>query len=157
LRAVIQRVSNSSVIVEHKIVANIDAGLVILVGITDSDQPEDSEYLAKKTLNMRLFPYDLEETGFEQSAIEVGAQILVISQFTLYASTRKGRRPSFTEASSSVNAEPLFENLVFEFRKSGLDVHTGVFGAYMRVQLENSGPTTIVLDTADRHAPRHKS
>jgi D-tyrosyl-tRNA(Tyr) deacylase len=130
---------------------------VILVGITDSDQPEDSEYLAKKTLNMRLFPYDLEETGFEQSAIEVGAQILVISQFTLYASTRKGRRPSFTEASSSVNAEPLFENLVFEFRKSGLDVHTGVFGAYMRVQLENSGPTTIVLDTADRHAPRHKS
>ena len=129
----------------------------MFVGITDTDQPEDSEYLAKKTLNMRLFPHDLEETGFEQSAIEVGAQILVISQFTLYATTRKGRRPSFTQASSSANAEPLFENLVFEFRKSGLAVHTGIFGAYMRVQLENSGPTTIVLDSADRRSPRHKS
>ena len=157
MRAVIQRVSNSSVIVEDKIVANIDAGLVVFVGITDSDQPKDSEYLAQKTLNMRLFPPDLEETGFEKSAIEVGAQILVVSQFTLYASTRKGRRPSFTEASSSVNAEPLFKNLVAVFRKSGLDVHTGVFGAYMRVQLENSGPTTIMLDTADRRAPRHNS
>ena len=155
MRAVIQRVSSARVSVGGEAIGAIGVGLLVLLGVGRDDSPDDTAYIVDKITNLRIFPDA--DGRFDRSVLDVSRALLVVSQFTLYASTRKGRRPSFTEASSSVNAKPLFENLVSAFRKSGLDVHTGVFGAYMRVQIENSGPTTIILDTADRRAPRHKS
>lgn len=132
----------------------IGAGLAILVGITGKDGPPEVTYLAEKVLNMRLFPLPGEMTGFERSALEVGAEVLLVSQFTLYASTRKGRRPGFSDAAPGEIASPLFESVVAEFRKSGLKVATGVFGAHMHLRLENDGPVTIVLDSDERFQPR---
>ena len=132
-------------------------GLVILVGITHDDGPDDIRYIADKSLNMRLFPVEGEEHGFDRSALEVAAGILLVSQFTLHASTRKGRRPSFTAAAPADVSGPIFEQVVDRFRQSGLAVETGVFGAYMDVELVNDGPVTILLDSADRHTPRRQA
>jgi D-tyrosyl-tRNA(Tyr) deacylase len=154
MRAVIQRVNSASVSVDGGRRGAITTGLVVLVGITQNDGPDEAAYLAEKVLNMRLFPPAATDTGFELSALDVKAGILLVSQFTLYASTRKGRRPSFTAAAPGDIAEPLFERVVTEFRKSGLQVETGVFGAHMHVELENDGPVTIVLDSDERFAPR---
>lgn len=154
MRAVIQRVNSASVSVEGSAKGAIAAGLAILVGITQADGPQEATYLADKVLNMRLFPPAGSDTGFELSALDVKASVLLVSQFTLYASTRKGRRPGFTDAAPGDVAGPLFERVVAEFRKSGLQVETGVFGAHMHVALENDGPVTIVLDTDERLTPR---
>ena len=125
------------------------------MGVSQSDTDEDIEYLANKTVNMRLFPDPSNAArGFELSATEVGADILLVSQFTLYASTRKGRRPGFTDAAPPDVAEPLFEKVVHAFRQTGLRVETGEFGASMSLELTNEGPVTIALDTADRSKPR---
>ncbi len=125
------------------------------MGVSQSDTDEDIEYLANKTVNMRLFPDPSNAArGFELSATEVGADILLVSQFTLYASTRKGRRPGFTDAAPPDIAEPLFEKVVHAFRQTGLRVETGEFGASMSLELTNEGPVTIALDTADRSKPR---
>ena len=125
------------------------------MGVSQSDTDEDIEYLANKTVNMRLFPDPSNAArGFELSATEVGADILLVSQFTLYASTRKGRRPGFTDAAPPDVAEPLFERVVHAFRQTGLRVETGEFGASMSLELTNEGPVTITLDTADRSKPR---
>ena len=125
------------------------------MGVSQSDTDEDIEYLANKTVNMRLFPDPSNAArGFELSATEVGAEILLVSQFTLYASTRKGRRPGFTDAAPPDVAEPLFERVVHAFRQTGLRVETGEFGASMSLELTNEGPVTIALDTADRGKPR---
>ena len=125
------------------------------MGVSQSDTDEDIEYLANKTVNMRLFPDPSNAArGFELSATEVGAEILLVSQFTLYASTRKGRRPGFTDAAPPDVAEPLFERVVHAFRQTGLRVETGEFGASMSLELTNEGPVTIALDTADRSKPR---
>ena len=155
MRAVIQRVSNAEVRVGKRTTGSIGRGLVVLVGVSQSDTDEDIEYLANKTVNMRLFPDPSNAArGFELSATEVGAGILLVSQFTLYASTRKGRRPGFTDAAPPDVAEPLFEKVVHAFRQTGLRVETGEFGASMSLELTNEGPVTIALDTADRSKPR---
>ena len=125
------------------------------MGVSQSDTDEDIEYLANKTVNMRLFPDPSNAArGFELAATEIGADILLVSQFTLYASTRKGRRPGFTDAAPPDMAEPLFERVVHAFRQTGLRVETGEFGASMSLELTNEGPVTIALDTADRSKPR---
>jgi D-tyrosyl-tRNA(Tyr) deacylase len=154
MRAVIQRVNSASVTVDRVRAGAIGPGLVILVGVTGRDGPEEAAYLAEKVLNLRLFPPAGSNTGFELSALDVKAAVLLVSQFTLYASTRKGRRPSFTDAAPAADASPLFERVVAEFNKSGLEVQTGTFGAHMHLQLENDGPVTIVLDSDERFAPR---
>ena len=155
MRAVIQRVSSAAVRVGSRTTGSIDRGLLILVGVSPDDTDEDIAYLANKTVNMRLFP-DPENAarGFELSASEIQADLLLVSQFTLYASTRKGRRPGFTEAAHPDIAEPLFEKVVDAFRQTGLKVETGEFGAMMSLELTNEGPVTIMLDTDDRSKPR---
>jgi D-tyrosyl-tRNA(Tyr) deacylase len=156
LRAVIQRVNGASVTVDGSRTSRIGPGLVVLVGITARDGAAEAAYLVEKVLNMRLFPPAGSDTGFELSALDANASVLLVSQFTLYASTRKGRRPSFTDAAPAAVAAPLFEHVVAEFRRSGLTVETGTFGAHMHLQLENDGPVTIVLDSDERFTPRGK-
>lgn len=154
MRAVIQRVNHASVRVDGQTVGRIGRGLLILVGVTHADTDEDIAYLAEKCVNMRIFPAEGEDRGFEKSSLEIGGGILLISQFTLYATTRKGRRPGFADAAPAEFSEPVFNRVVEAFRKTGLTVEKGVFGAMMQVDLENAGPATIVLDTADRKRPR---
>lgn len=125
------------------------------MGVSPEDTDQDIEYLANKTVNMRLFPDPSNAArGFELSASEIEADLLLVSQFTLYASTRKGRRPGFTEAAHPDIAGPLFERVVDAFRQTGLKVETGEFGAMMSLELTNEGPVTIMLDTDDRSNPR---
>ena len=160
MRAVIQRVTHAAVRVDDRTVAETGPGLAILVGIARDDDQVDIDYLAEKTLNLRIFPPEGpegEDGGFERSAREVRADILLVSQFTLYATTRKGRRPGFTDAAPADVSGPMFERVADAFRASGLRVETGVFGAYMLVALENAGPATIILDTADRRTPRRQA
>lgn len=155
MRAVIQRVSSAAVRVGDRTTGSIGRGLLVLVGVSPADTDEDIAYLANKTVNMRLFP-DPENAarGFELSASEIEADLLLVSQFTLYASTRKGRRPGFTEAAHPDIAAPLFDRVVDAFRQTGLKVETGEFGAMMSLELTNEGPVTIMLDTDDRSKPR---
>ena len=157
MRAVIQRVNRSSVTVENSVIGEIGRGLCLLIGITHDDSDDDLKYIVEKTLNMRIFPPDSPQpgdSGFDRSVLDVGGGILLISQFTLYASTRKGRRPGFTDAARPEMAGPMFDRVVEAFRFSGLQVETGEFGASMNVDIENAGPVTIVLDSADRNTPR---
>jgi D-tyrosyl-tRNA(Tyr) deacylase len=154
MRAVIQRVNRASVTVENEITGSIDRGLCLLIGITHEDTADDLKYIVDKTLNMRIFPDPTGDSGFDESVQDIGGGLLLISQFTLYAATRKGRRPGFTAAARPEMAGPMFEQLVDAFRFSGLRVQTGVFGAMMNVEIENAGPVTIILDSADRNAPR---
>ena len=130
----------------------IGPGLVVLVGICRDDVEQDADYVVTKTLNLRVFAD--EDGRFDLSAGDVGADLLVISQFTLYADTRKGRRPSFTNAAPPDQAQPLFQLALARFRDSGLRVETGRFQAHMLVSIQNDGPVTILLDSADRRRPR---
>lgn len=155
MRAVIQRVNRASVSVSGEITGSIDRGLCLLVGITHDDTADDLNYIVDKTLNMRIFPEESGDSGFDQSVIDIEGGLLLVSQFTLYASTRKGRRPGFTDAARPEQAEPMFNELVDAFRlNSGLRVQTGVFGASMNVEIENAGPVTIILDSEERNTPR---
>ena len=152
MRALIQRVARASAAVEGEQVGAIGPGLVVLLGIGQRDNEEDAAYLADKIVNLRIFPDD--QSRFDRSALETGADLLVVSQFTLYASTRKGRRPSFVEAAAPEEAEPLFQKAVELFRSSGLTVETGRFQQHMLVEIHNDGPVTLMLDSEDRHQPR---
>ncbi|MDA1258362.1 MAG: D-aminoacyl-tRNA deacylase [Chloroflexi bacterium] len=154
MRAVVQRVSHASVTVSGEVTGSTRTGLVILVGVTHEDGPEDVRYLRDKIANLRIFPAENDDVGFERSALDIGADILLVSQFTLYANTRKGRRPGFTEAAPGEISQPLFDELVTAFRETGLRVETGVFGAKMLVELANDGPATFILDSADHNTPR---
>ena len=155
MRAVIQRVNRASVTVSGEITGSIERGLCLLIGITHEDTADDMKYIVDKTLNMRIFPEESGDSGFDQSVIDIEGGLLLISQFTLYASTRKGRRPGFTDAARPEQAEPMFKELVDSFRmNSGLNVQTGVFGASMNVEIENAGPVTIILDSEERNTPR---
>lgn len=154
MRAVIQRVNHASVTVDGQVTGKIGEGLLVLVGVTHADTQEDTRYLVDKCSNMRLFPPEGEIRGFERSVLDIGGSVLLVSQFTLYASTRKGRRPGFTAAAPPEISQPVFNQVVEAFRATGLRVETGVFGATMLVSLENSGPATIVLDTVERTLPR---
>jgi len=141
VRAVVQRVSEASVTVDGDVVGRLNGpGLVVLVGVTHSDTPEQARKLAAKIHDLRIL-------DGERSAADAAAPLLVISQFTLYADTAKGRRPSWSAAAPGSVAEPLVNELVEELRKRGATVETGRFGAHMQVHLVNDGPVTLVLDT----------
>jgi|SRR5215510_2401889 len=145
MRAVLQRVIKGNVYISGRLTGSINAGLVILFGVGANDTGADVELLAKKIVNLRIFA---DSAGkFNLSALEVNAEILVISQFTLYADSRKGRRPSYTGAARPEIAVPLYERFVEQLRATGLRVETGEFQAEMLVEIHNSGPVTIWLDT----------
>ncbi|MDA1279071.1 MAG: D-aminoacyl-tRNA deacylase [Chloroflexi bacterium] len=154
MRAVIQRVNQASVSVEGIVTGEIGRGLCVLIGITHDDSDDDLNYIVEKILNLRIFPDEAGDSGFDQSVQDISGGILVISQFTLYASTRKGRRPGFVDAARPEEAGPTFERVVDSFKQSGLRVETGVFGASMSVMIENAGPVTIALDSVERNTPR---
>jgi D-aminoacyl-tRNA deacylase len=139
VRAVVQRVSEASVTVDGEVVGAIDAGLLVLVGVTHTDDAATAATLARKVHELRIL-------ADERSAAEVGAPLLVVSQFTLYAETRKGRRPTWLAAAPGPVAEPLVEAVVAALRERGAHVETGVFGAHMRVALVNDGPVTILVE-----------
>jgi len=140
MRAVIQRVSRASVRVGERLVGEIDRpGLLVLLGVTHDDGPTQVATMARKIAELRILPD-------EQSAIDVNAPVLVVSQFTLYGSTKKGRRPSWTAAAPGEVAEPLVAQVVDALRRRGLEVATGEFGAHMLVELVNDGPVTLIID-----------
>jgi D-tyrosyl-tRNA(Tyr) deacylase len=144
MRAVVQRVKRAEVRVGGATVATCAAGLVVLLGIAAEDGQDDAERLATKVARLRIFP---DEAGrFDRSLLDTGGEALVVSQFTLLADTRKGRRPSFTAAAAPDVAEPLVERFAEALRALGVDVGTGAFGERMEVELVNDGPVTIVLD-----------
>lgn len=123
-----------------------------MLGIATWDGEDEARYIVDKTVNLRIFPD--EEGRFNRSALDAGAELLVVSQFTLYGDTRRGRRPSFTDAAPPERAQELFQRTVELFRESGLKVETGRFQAHMLVSIQNDGPVTIMLDSADRERPR---
>lgn len=145
MRAVIQRVLQGSVRVDDRIVGQIGPGLVVLLGIGQEDGPDDIAYLAEKIVNLRIFE---DANGkMNRSALDGGLELLVISQFTLYGDCRKGRRPSFSDAAPPKEAVHLYEVFLEEIRKYGLKVETGEFQAMMDVELINTGPVTMLLDS----------
>lgn len=149
MKVVIQRVAEASVIVDDKIVADIQKGLLILVGIEDADNQEDIDWLAGKIANIRVFN---DENGVMNLSIQdVDGDIIVVSQFTLHAATKKGNRPSYIKASKPEIAIPLYEKFVQQLEKElGKKVQTGIFGADMKVSLLNDGPVTIMIDSKKR-------
>ena len=155
MRALIQRVTKGSVTVGDELSGEIGPGLVILLGISKEDDEADAQYLVEKIANLRIFSDA--ENQFNRSALDVGAEFLVVSQFTLYADTRKGRRPDFNRAAGPEDAKRLYEHTVQLFRDAGITVATGRFQEYMQVALENDGPVTLMLDSADRQRPRRPS
>lgn len=152
MRAVVQRVSSASVTVGGEIVASVGAGLLVLAAVGNADADADADYLADKISNLRVFPDDAGR--FDRSALDLGAPLLIVSQFTLYGDVRKGRRPSFTDAAPPEEARARFAGLVERFRATGLPVQTGRFQEMMDVALVNDGPVTLILDSADRLRPR---
>ncbi len=150
MRLVIQRVSSASVEVEEFVVSEIETGLLILAGIEETDTAEDIDWLVKKTCQMRIF--NDSEGIMNLDVQEIGGEIIVVSQFTLHASTKKGNRPSYIRAARPETAIPLYEQLIDEFKKvlGGKKVQTGIFGADMQVYLVNDGPVTIILDSKNR-------
>ena len=146
MRAVIQRVSEASVTIDHEVKSRIRMGLLILLGIEEADKQEDIDWLSSKIARLRIFN---DENGvMNLSVIETGGEILVVSQFTLHASTKKGNRPSYIKAAKPEIAIPLYEQFVKQLKiESGLTVMTGEFGAMMEIKLVNDGPVTIIIDT----------
>lgn len=149
MRVVIQRVANASVTVESKIVAEIQKGLLVLVGIEDADTQEDSDWLCQKIANLRIFEDENEVMNL--SVKDVDGDIIVVSQFTLHALTKKGNRPSYIKASKPEVAIPLYENFVQQLEfVIGKKVQTGIFGADMKLLLLNDGPVTIIIDSKNK-------
>lgn len=146
MRVILQRVSRGSVTVDGEIIGQIGMGFVALVGVTHTDTEAEAELLAQKTANLRVF--EDAEDRMNLSALDVGGGVLVVSQFTLYAGTKKGRRPSFVHAARPEQAEPLVQHYADHLRTQGIKlVAQGVFGAMMQVEIHNHGPVTILLDT----------
>lgn len=150
MRVVIQRTKKAAVAVEGKEISAIDEGLMILLGIEDNDTDEDVQWLCSKIVNLRIF--DDEQGVMNESILQnPGMDILLVSQFTLFASTKKGNRPSYIRASKPDFAVPMYEKFIAELsRQLGKEVKTGVFGAYMQVSLVNDGPVTICIDTKNK-------
>lgn len=149
MRALIQRVSNASVHINGRLTGGISKGMLIFLGVGDNDTTDDSEWLAKKIANLRIFQDDDDKMNLDISA--VGGSFLVVSQFTLHAKTKKGTRPSFVHAAHPDQAIPLYEHFIGQLKSaSGCDVQTGEFGAMMQVGLVNDGPVTIWIDTKDK-------
>jgi D-tyrosyl-tRNA(Tyr) deacylase len=152
VRAVIQRVSRASVTVAGERLAEIGQGLVVLLGVAAGDTAEDAQKLARKTAELRIFSDA--DGRFNLSLLDVAGEALVVSQFTLLADTRKGRRPSFTRAAPPEEAEPLVEAFAAALRETGVEVGMGRFGARMLVEIHNQGPVTILLDSEEFERPR---
>ena len=148
MKALLQRVTGASVSVADEVVGRIGQGLVIFVGVASGDTERDVQYLAQKTVNLRIFADEADK--FNLSALDIEGELLVVSQFTLLADTRKGRRPSFAAAAPPAQAEALFEQFVEQVRASGLKVQTGRFQQYMQVEIHNDGPVTILLDSREK-------
>ena len=148
MRVVLQRVSHASVTVEEKVIGKIQRGFLLLVGVTHDDTMEDMEYLVRKIVQMRIF--EDEEGKLNRSIQDIGGEILSVSQFTLYADTKKGNRPSFSKAAPGNVALEMFEQFNGLLRDTGVPVETGQFGADMKVELLNDGPVTILLDSKKR-------
>ena len=155
MRALIQRVANASVSVANERTGEILSGLVVFIGIASGDTLEDSKYLVNKILNLRIFPDS--QGQFISSVLENNLELLVISQFTLYSDTRRGRRPGFSKAAPRTDAKSIFDQTVGLFKESALKVVTGIFGEHMLINLSNDGPVTIWIDSKDRLNPRKPS
>jgi len=145
MRIVLQKSGAAKVEIDGKINGEIKSGLVLLVGITHNDTEKEVDYLCERVCNLRIFESDGKH--FEKSILETKEEILAISQFTLYASCRKGRRPDFMEAAKPDVAKPLYDKFVEKLREKGLKVETGIFGADMQVHLVNQGPITLIIDS----------
>ena len=148
MRVVLQRVAHASVTVDGEIIGKIQRGFLLLVGVTHDDAMEDMEYLVRKIVQMRIF--EDEEGKLNRSIQDIGGEILLVSQFTLYADTKKGNRPSFSKAAPGDVALKMFEQFNGLLRDTGIPVETGQFGADMKVELLNDGPVTILLDSKTR-------
>jgi len=148
VKALVQRVTGASVSVGGEVVGSIGRGLVVLVGVAGGDSDKDIQYLAQKMVNLRIFADKADK--FNLSALDIKGELLLVSQFTLLADTRKGRRPSFTDAAPPPQAEELFRRLVEQVKASGLKVATGRFQQYMQLEIHNDGPVTIMLDSKDK-------
>ncbi|MFI8603190.1 D-aminoacyl-tRNA deacylase [Cellulophaga baltica] len=149
MRVVLQRVTNASVTVEGALIAEIDAGLLILLGIEDADGLEDIEWLSRKITNLRIF--NDEDEVMNKSLLDTKGDVIVVSQFTLHAATKKGNRPSYIKAARPEVAIPLYEQFIEKLEEDlGKKVGTGVFGADMKVALVNDGPVTISIDTKNK-------
>ncbi|MGA1543320.1 MAG: D-aminoacyl-tRNA deacylase [Saprospiraceae bacterium] len=149
MRVVIQRVIESNLLIDEKSYTHIGRGLLILVGITENDSNDDIEWITRKVLNMRIFN---DSNGIMNcSVLDKNFEILIVSQFTLYASTKKGNRPSYIRSAKGPVSEPIFDRLVDKFRAyNDLVIRTGKFGADMKIQLINDGPVTIILDSKNK-------
>lgn len=145
MRAVIQKVKNASVSVDNKLVSEIGSGFMILLGVKDTDKEEDIEYIKKKISKLRIFEDD--EGKMNLSLKDVGGEILMVSQFTLYGDARKGNRPSFSQSAKADKAEKYYEILINQLKDEGFEVKTGIFQTHMEVSLVNDGPVTIILDS----------
>ncbi len=149
MRSVIQRVSHAGITINGELKCSIGRGLLVLIGIEESDGPEDIEWLSKKMIQLRIF--DDEAGVMNRSLIETGGELMLVSQFTLFASTKKGNRPSYVRASKPDTAIPVYEAMIVQLEKDlGKKVQTGVFGADMKVNLLNDGPVTILMDSKNR-------
>ncbi|MBI3239772.1 MAG: D-tyrosyl-tRNA(Tyr) deacylase [Flavobacteriia bacterium] len=150
MRLVIQRVSGASVTIDGSVHGTIRKGFLILVGVESADTQEDVDWLVQKTVNMRIFPD--EDGKMNLSLTDIAGELLVISQFTLHASTKKGNRPSFIQAARPETAIPLYESFIAGCKLAGISkVQTGIFGADMKVSLVNDGPVTIIIDSKERN------
>ncbi len=148
MKALLQRVTTALVTVANEVVGKIGRGLVVFVGVANGDTEKDAQYLAQKTAELRIFA---DEAGkFNLSALDIKGELLAVSQFTLLADARKGRRPSFADAAPPAQAEALFDHFVEQARATGLKVETGRFRQYMHVEIHNDGPVTILLDSREK-------
>ena len=150
MKALVQRVVEASVTVDERVTGKIGKGFVVLLGVASDDTERDVDYLADKLANLRVFSDD--ESKLNLSPLQINAEMLVISQFTLFADIRKGRRPSFTFAAPPEKAEALYNYFVKRIAEYGLKVETGKFGAHMLVKIFNDGPVTIMLDSKEKFA-----
>jgi len=145
MKALIQRVKQASVNINQSEYSKISKGLLILVGIHKNDSVDDIKYIIDKSINLRIFSD--ENDKFNYSALDIRSELLIVSQFTLHADTSKGRRPSFFDSALPENAEKLYDQVIDEYNKTGLEIKTGEFGAKMEINLINDGPVTIMLDS----------
>lgn len=148
MKALVQRVTRASVSINDNIVGKISQGLVVLLGIAKDDSEDDARYLVNKIANLRIFANEVSKLAL--SLLEIRGEVLVVSQFTLLADLRKGRRPNFTEAAAPDEARELYEFFVEQVRSTGLKVETGIFQEHMMVEIHNNGPVTLLLDSKKR-------